>query len=124
MKVDGRAQAETQKMTTRRVGMVIGLRAECLDAYQNLHATSHPGVRDLLSKYHIRSFSIFEHQLPDGQHYLFGFYEYMGSDFDSDMKSLASEPRNKEWLSLTDPMQIPLPGEESWAQMQEVYFNL
>ncbi len=39
------------------------------------------------------------------------------------MEKLAAEPRNQEWLDTTDPIQIPLPGERSWAMMREVYYN-
>jgi L-rhamnose mutarotase len=39
------------------------------------------------------------------------------------MEKLAAEPRNQEWLLMTDPMQIPLQGERSWSIMREVYHN-
>ena len=35
-----------------RVGMVIGLRDEAVEAYRRLHADDEPGVRDLLRRYH------------------------------------------------------------------------
>ena len=28
-----------------------------------------------------------------------------------------------EWLKVCDPMQNPLPGEDSWAEMERVYYN-
>jgi L-rhamnose mutarotase len=71
----------------------------------------------------MHDFSIFIHQLDNGQYYLFGYYEYTGSDFDGDMKKLATEPRNQQWLLTTDPLQKPLPGEKSWSMMDEVYHN-
>ena len=103
--------------------MVIGIREDRLDDYRALHADDHPGVRDLLEKANMRNFSIFLGRLPDGNLYLFGYYEYAGDDYDSDMAKLAAEPRNEEWLRMTDPMQIPLPGESSWKLMEEVYHN-
>jgi L-rhamnose mutarotase len=39
------------------------------------------------------------------------------------MTSLAAEPRNKEWLSMTDPLQMPLADEHSWSMMREIYHN-
>jgi L-rhamnose mutarotase len=107
----------------KRVGMVIGIKPDKVSAYEALHAASNPGVRDLLEKYHMHNFSIYIHQLDNGQYYLFGYYEYTGSDYDGDMKRLSAEPRNQQWLSTTDPLQKPLPGEKSWAMMQEVYHN-
>src|ERR1700683_2089304 len=113
----------TQGRQAQRIGMVIGMRPDRGAAYEGLHAASHHGVRDLLTKYHMHNFSIFLHQLDNGQYYLFGYYEYSGDDYKADMAKLAAEPRNQEWLSSTDPMQMPLPGEKSWSIRREVYFN-
>ncbi len=107
----------------QRIGMVIGMKPDRISAYEALHAASNAGVRDLLNKYNMHNFSIFIHKLDDGRYYLFGYYEYTGNDYQGDMKRLSDEPRNKEWLSITDPMQIPLPPEKSWTQMQEIYHN-
>jgi L-rhamnose mutarotase len=107
----------------RRFGMVIGIKPDKISDYKALHADSNSGVRDLLSKYHMRNFSIFLRELDNGKYYLFGYYEYDGTDFESDMKRLAAEPRNKVWLAVTDQMQIPFPGQSGWAMMQQVYYN-
>jgi L-rhamnose mutarotase len=107
----------------RRIGMVIGVRPDQLSAYEALHAASNAGVRDLLRQYHMHNFSIYLQELADGRYYLFGYYQYTGSDYTGDMARLAAEPRNQEWLRSTDPMQIPLPGEASWSTMREVYYN-
>ena len=106
----------------KRVGMVVGLRPEKMAEYKEVHADSHAGVRDLLSKYHMHNFSIYLHQI-EGKWYEFGYYEYTGDDYDGDMAAMGEEPRIKKWLSMTDPMQIPLPGEKSWSIMEEVYYN-
>lgn len=103
--------------------MVIGVNPDRISAYEALHAPSHPGVRDLLDKYHMHNFSIFHHRLDDGRDYLFGYYEYTGLDYEADMAALAAEPRNQAWLRETSAMQIPLAGEQSWAIMREVYHN-
>ena len=103
--------------------MVVGIRPEMIEQYKELHADDNPGVRDLLSKYHIQNFNIFLQKMPDGKWYEFGYYEYTGNDFEADMERLAAEPRNTEWLKVCDPMQIPLPGAEGWTEMERVYFN-
>jgi L-rhamnose mutarotase len=107
----------------QRVGMVIGLRDEMIDPYRRLHADDSPGVRDLLQRYHLRNFSIFLHRLPDGRVYEFAYFEYVGDDLEADMAALNAEPRNRAWLAQCDPMQLPLPGEDSWAVMEPIYFN-
>ncbi len=108
--------------------MVIRLREDMIEEYKRLHAADNAGVRDLLTKYNIRNFNIFLHKLDDGNYYEFGYHEYVGENFEEDMRKLSAEPRNKAWLEVCDPMQIPLEGyeswaEESWAEMDQVYFN-
>ena len=103
--------------------MAIGIKEERIEEYRAIHADGHPGVRDLLSNAGMRNFSIFLARLPDGKPYLFGYYEYHGDDYEADMASLAAEPRNGEWLAMTDPMQVPFPGESSWTIIEEVYHN-
>ena len=110
-------------MAVKRVGMVIGLREDRISEYKALHADDHPGVRDLLSAASMRNFSIFLERMPDGKLYLFGCYEYHGEDYEADMARLAAEDRNGEWLAMTDPMQIPFPGQSGWKLMERVYFN-
>jgi len=114
--------AGCEQTKVKRVGMVVGIKPETIAEYKKLHADSNPGVRDLLSKYHMRNFSIYLHEI-DGKYYEFGYYEYTGNDFEADMAKLAAEPRNKKWLAICDPMQIPLEGYKSWAEMEEVYHN-
>lgn len=106
----------------KRVGMVVGIAPDKIEEYKRLHADGEPGVRDLLSKYHMHNFSIYLTEI-DGKWYEFGYYEYTGEDFDTDMAELAKEPRNIEWLEVCDPMQIPLEGESGWREMERVYFN-
>lgn len=103
--------------------MVIGIKPDRIDAYEALHAASNAGVRDLLARYNMRNFSIYLKQLENNSYYLFGYYEYTGTNYQADMEKLAAEPRNQEWLKVTDFMQIPLFGERAWSIMREVYHN-
>ncbi len=107
----------------KKVGMVIQLKPEYLEKYKEVHADDHPGVRHLLSKYHMKNFNIFLHKLDDGNWYEFGFYEYHGKDFEADMAMLDKEEENIKWLEMCDPMQQPLKGYKSWAVMERVYYN-
>ena len=110
-------------MTTsvRRFGQVIGLRPDKVEDYKRLHAGR--GVRHLLQQANIRNFSIFLRQFDDGRYYEFAYFEYHGADYDADMAWLAAQPDNQAWLALCDPMQIPLGGETSWAQMEAIFLN-
>jgi L-rhamnose mutarotase len=118
----GAKEKQESGATVKRVGMVIKLRPEYVEQYLSLHADSSPGVRDLLTKYHLKNFSIFLHKIG-GEYFEFGYYEYTGTSFESDMKNLAAEKRNIEWLKVCDPMQMPLEGENGWAEMRQVYYN-
>jgi L-rhamnose mutarotase len=87
-----------------------------------LHADSNPGVRALLSKYHLSNFSIFLQKIGN-EYYEFGYYEYRGLSLEEDLANLAGEQQNIEWLQQCDPMQIPLDGARSWTEMQQIYYN-
>ena len=111
-------------MTThpvQRFGMVIGLKPECEARYRDLHAG--PGVRHILKAAGIRNFNIYLQVMPDGNQYEFAYYEYTGPDHAAAMAGLAANPDYQPWLAECDAMQIPLPGQASWAMMDCVYFQ-
>ena len=114
---------EIRKKEVKRVGMVIKIKPEFIEEYKAVHSDSNAGVRDLLIQANMRNFSIFLHQLDDGNWYEFGYYEYTGDDFEADMAKLDKHPRNIERMKICDPMQVPLDGYEGWAEMEQVYFN-
>ena len=108
----------------KRVGMVVKLKPDVIDEYKKLHANGNEGVRDLLKKYNMRNFSIYLVQLADSNWYEFAYYEYWGDNLEEDMKNLAEESRNIEWLKKCDPMQEGIfEGQEGWYQMDRIYFN-
>ncbi len=103
----------------RRVGQIIGLKPEQIEAYERLHAAVWPEVLQTIHACHIRNYTIFRHGTL-----LFAYFEYIGEDYAADMAKMAADPKTQEWWSLTDPMQEPLdsraPG-EWWALMTEVF---
>ena len=108
----------------KRYGMVIGLRTEKLEEYKALHAAVWPAVLEMVKECNIRNYSIYLRRLADGQHYLFSYFEYIGSDFAADMAKMAADPTTQRWWSFCEPCQEPLadraPG-EWWANMEEVF---
>jgi len=103
----------------RRIGQVIGLKSEQIEAYERLHADVWPEVLAIISACNIRNYSIFRH----GE-LLFAYFEYVGDDYMADMAKMAADPRTHEWWSWTEPMQTPLEGRtagEWWATMKEVF---
>jgi L-rhamnose mutarotase len=108
----------------KRYGMVIGLRAEKLEEYKRLHGAVWPDVLKMIRECHIENYSIYLRQLQDGQHYLFSYFEYTGSDFAGDMVRMAADPTTQRWWSLCMPCQTPLEQRKAgewWAEMEEVF---
>jgi len=108
----------------QRYGMVIGLREEKIEEYKRLHAAVWPEVLANIHECNIRNYSIFLRRLPDGKHYLFSYFEYVGDDFETDMEKMAADPKTQEWWSHCGPCQEPLPDRDEgewWANMEEVF---
>jgi L-rhamnose mutarotase len=103
----------------RRFGWVVKLRPEKAEEYVALHAEPWPGVLEGIRASGIRNYSIF---LRDGL--LFGYFEYVGDDFEADMAAAAADAVSQEWWKLTGPCQEPLdsaaPG-ELWVQAAEIF---
>src|SRR5262245_43128140 len=90
-----------------------------IERYKQYHRDVWPEVLAAIRRSNIRNYSIF---LKDDQ--LFGYYEYHGSDYDTDMANIAADPKTKEWWSIMMPMQRPLDTRrtgEWWAEMEEVF---
>jgi L-rhamnose mutarotase len=103
----------------KRYGSMIQLRSEAIAEYKRCHATAWPEVLEMIQKCNIRNYSIF---LKDD--FLFGYFEYHGTDYKADMAKMAVDPKTQEWWAVMMPMQRPLetrkPG-EWWAEMEEVF---
>jgi L-rhamnose mutarotase len=103
----------------KRYGMVIQLKPEKIEEYKKLHAAVWPEVIAILTKHHIKNYSIF---LKDDL--LFGYFEYHGDNYEKDMQSIADDETTQRWWDHTIPCQEPLVTRQShewWASMQEVF---
>ena len=108
----------------QRYGMVIGVKAEKVEEYKALHAAVWPDVLAMIGECNLRNYSIYLRRLPDGKHYLFSYFEYVGADFEADMARMAADPTTQRWWEACMPCQAPLPdrGEGArWAPMEEVF---
>lgn len=107
-----------------RYGSIVGLRAESLLAYTQMHAAVWPGVLAALGEVNIRNYSIYLGQIRPGEYLLFSYFEYVGDDFDRDMKRMAADKVTQLWWSYTDPLQVRLPGTPEggqWKAVEEVF---
>jgi L-rhamnose mutarotase len=87
----------------KRYGSVIGVRKEKLSEYKKLHAAVWPDVLKMITVCNIRNYSIYLRQLPDGNYYLFSYFEYTGSDFKADMARMAADPVTQKWWDVCIP---------------------
>lgn len=108
----------------QRYGSVIGVKEEMLEKYKDLHANPWPEINAKIKECNIQNYSIYLTEFPDGKHYLFGYFEYIGDDFEADMAKMAADPMTQKWWKETDPCQVPLDNRkegEMWKTMKEVY---
>ena len=116
----------SEAKVVQRYGMVIGLKTEELQRYKQLHADPWEGVLNQLDRSNVRNYSIWLVELRPDEHYLFGYLEYTGDDFDADMKTMGDDETTRRWWKETDPCQTPIPsaGEgEQWVMMEEVFYH-
>lgn len=103
----------------RRFGQIIKVRPEYENEYIKLHQKIWPEISTLIHACNLRNYSIF---IKDGL--LFAYYEYIGENYEEDMRMMSDNPVNMEWWKACKPCQEPLetraPG-EWWSDMQEVF---
>src|ERR1700681_642079 len=92
----------------RRFHAVTGLRREKADYYFKLHAAAWPGVLKMIQRANIRNFSIAVKEIED-KLYLLSYFEYIGKDYEADMKKVAADPETQRCGQQTEPCQLPLP---------------
>lgn len=101
----------------KRVGRVVKVKEGMLERYKELHADPWPEVTTYIPECNIRNFCIYSF----GQ-YLFSYFEYTGTDYEKDMKTL--DEKTKDWLVETDRCQTPVEDAEEgdlWTVMEEVF---
>jgi L-rhamnose mutarotase len=116
-------QTKNSKEKPLRVGMVTGLKPEKIEYYKELHAKTWTGVLKKIEECNIRNFSIYLKKI-DEKYYLFSYYEYIGDNYEEDMKRIAADTTTQRWWRETDPCQQPLPETpkgQIWTPMEEVF---
>ncbi len=109
----------------QRHGMVIGIEKKDIAEYKRLHADVRPGVLKMIHKANLRNYSIYLGEVEKNKYYLFGYYEYVGSDYIADMARIAKDVTTQQWWKHTDALQKPLPTRkegEWWAEWELVFY--
>ncbi|SMG57921.1 L-rhamnose mutarotase [Paraburkholderia susongensis] len=105
----------------QKMAMVVGIHAEKIAEYKQLHAEVWPEVLARIRQSNIRNYAIF---LREPENLLFGYWEYVGHDFAADMAAMAADPATQRWWALTAPCQARLSSArdgEQWAMMEQVF---
>jgi len=89
------------------------------DDYVRYHKQVWPDVLRAIAACGIENYSIF---LSKG--FLFSYFEYHGSDYETDMRKMAASPAMQRWWTIMNPTLVPVDEakpEELWSQMREVF---
>ena len=104
---------------SRRFGQMIRLKANVAEDYMRYHGAVWPGVLSMIKACNISNYSIF---LKDN--YLFAYFEYAGSNFDSDMAKMAADAETQRWWDVVKPLMEPMDtraSSEFWSDMNEIF---
>ena len=107
-------------MATQRYGMAVRLKDEKRDYYIEHHANVWPEVLDELKKINVKNYSIFLKE-----DFMFGYLEYDGDSFDTDMAQMQNIPIVDKWTKLMIECFNPFPNNEnnnSWVMMDQIFF--
>jgi L-rhamnose mutarotase len=103
----------------KRYAMVIGIKPDRIEEYRELHDNIWPEVVEVLGEAHVKNYSIFLHDNK-----LFGYMEYHGNDYATDMQRVADAPVTQKWWGHTEPLQEQLPDHQPgqwWTMIEEVF---
>ena len=106
-------------------GQIGRLKPECIELYRRLHEQDvyTPRWAGVLEKIHdrnMRNYSIF---IEDDV--VFGYFEYVGQDYDADMAKMAADPTTQDWWSHTRPCFTKYKAdspEAFYTDMQQIFF--
>ena len=107
-------------MPIQRYGMAVRLKNEKKEFYIENHANVWPEVLEELKKISVKNYSIFLKE-----DFMFGYLEYTGNDFDSDMAKMQKIPIVDKWTKLMIDCFNPFPNNQdndSWVIMDQIFF--
>lgn len=102
----------------RRYGQVARLKPDRIEEYDTLHAAVWPEVLDTITACNIRNYSIFR----QGD-LLFAYFEYIGPDYEGDMRRMADDPVTREWWKRTKPCFQRHAIGEYYSDMREIFHH-
>jgi L-rhamnose mutarotase len=120
----GMSETHAPVRQAKRYGWMAEVRPEKVDYYRELHARPWPGVLRRIKASNLQNYTIYLQEI-DGRFFLFSYFEYVGDNFEEDMRRMEEDPETQRWWRETGPCQIPLEkaGRNGafWADLQEVF---
>ena len=100
----------------RRFGQYALLKAECVEEYKRLHSAVWPDVLAMITKCNLQNYSIFITGTD-----LFAYFEYVGIDFDADMKRMEADAVTQEWWKHTKPCFARHDEKIYYLELEEIF---
>ncbi len=103
----------------KRYGMVTKVKPEKAEEYDRLHSAVWPKVLAMIKQCQIQNYSIYRRN-----DLLFSYFEYIGEDFEADMKKMAADPTTQEWWTHCSPCFDPIDNSVEkgwWIEMNEIF---
>lgn len=103
-------------MPLKRFGQIGTLKPEKAEDYKRLHAAVWPDVLKVISDCNLRNYSIF----------LLGnvvvsYFEYVGTDYEADIKKMADDAATQRWWTLTKPCFEGYEKQLFYEDMEEIF---
>ena len=110
----------------QRFGWMGQLKSDMVEKYVELHAQVWPQVLRSIETCNLQNYSIFHRAMASGEHLLFSYVEYTGTDFEADMRHMAADPDVQRWWAECKPCfeHIEnLPPDEVWVSMDSIFYH-
>lgn len=103
----------------KKFGQICGIDRKNALKYIEYHRNIPQKIRDLIYDCNLRNYSIFWRD-----NILFTYFEYVGKDFDADMRKMEQNADNQQWWAVVKPLMNPLENRaegEFWADMELIF---
>ncbi|MBE6739801.1 MAG: L-rhamnose mutarotase [Ruminococcaceae bacterium] len=102
----------------KRIGTLTKVKDGMMDAYKKIHDEIWDDVVEASHSCGTRNFTIFS--IGD---YLFSYCEYVGEDYEADMKRKAELEAIKKWKEATGAMLTPVDDEQAAIILKEIFHH-
>lgn len=107
----------------KRIGVLTKIKPGMLEKYTKMHAEIWDDVVRIGHEHNTRNFTIF---FDERTGYMFSYFEYIGNDYEADMKEKNSKPIIKEWQAMCRECFAPVDDSADGplqAPLREIWHN-